>query len=55
MYDRARLGRGRGHGRRQNAFGRQLLELGRGFLMPALARDLPAEQGMSEQAFGELR
>ena len=50
-----RLGGRRGHGRRQDAFRRQLLELGRGFLMPALARDLPAEQGMREQAFGELR
>ncbi len=49
------LGRGRGLGRRQDALRRQLLELGRGLLMPALTRDLPAEQSMREQAFGELR
>ena len=48
-------GHGRGLGRRQDALRRQLLELGGGLLVPAPARDLPAEQGMREQAFGELR
>ena len=48
------LDRGRSAGRRQIAFRGELVEFGGGLLVPALARDLPAEAGMREQAFGEV-
>jgi hypothetical protein len=51
----ARVAIGPGICRRAHAFLGELLKLFGGRLIPARARDIAAEAGMSEQTFGDYR